>query len=350
MLLPSGIFSTTYEQDMGIFKTKTRWGLFLLFLVLLYLFPLYASNYLISFVTVSAITIVSVYGLNILTGYCGQLSMGHAAFMGVGAYISGILMVRLQFPWILAFLCAGVGSGIVGIIFGLAALRIKGFYLAVSTLAAQFILCWAFINLRWLTGGSEGLKVPPPSIAGFVFDTERSQFLLIITVCVIIAYLCKNISRTRVGRAFVAVRDNDLAAEVIGINLRFYKPLAFFVCCVFAGFAGSLWGHYIGLVTSDQFTLDNSIVYLAMLIIGGMGSNVGVIFGVFFMQLLHEASVIISPILSGIWINLGAQFFSALLIALYAVGIILFLIFEPRGLYHRWEILWRSYRLYPYSY
>lgn len=349
MLLPSGVFSRSYETDMGLFRTKKRWVIFSLFLVFLFLFPLYASNYLVSLVTVSAIILVSVHGLNLLTGYCGQLSMGQAAFMGVGAYISGILVVRLHLPWVVSFICAGFGSGIIGIIFGLAALRIKGFYLAVSTLAAQYILGWFFLNMRWLTGGSEGLRVPPASIGGFVFDTERSQFLLIITICVLITYFCRNITRTHVGRAFVAIRDNDLSAEVIGINLKFYKPLAFFVCCVLAGFAGSLWAQYVGIVTSDQFTLDNSILYLAMLIVGGMGNNVGAIFGVAFMQMLYELSVILSPILSEIWPNLGGQFFSALLNVLYALGIILFLIFEPRGLYHRWEILWRRYRLYPYS-
>jgi len=296
------------------------------------------------------ITIIAVEGLGILTGYSGQLSVGQAAFVGVGAYTSVICMQRFEMPFLLAILCAGLASGLIGIIFGLAAVRIKGFYLAMTTLAAQFILGWCFLHLRSWTGGTEGLFVKPATIGPLVFASAQSKYYLVMVITVIMIFFAKNLMRTRLGRALVAIRDNDLAAEVMGIDLLLYKLIAFFICCFFAGVAGTLYAEYVEFVNPVQYTLEDSILYVGMLIVGGMGSIMGPIFGVIFMKLLNEGALYLTPILTDMVPALGGAIFSALSTAVYAIVIILFLVFEPKGINYRWTIFKNQYRLYPFAY
>ncbi len=346
MSLPCGVFAQNYAQDMGALRTKTQWAMLLVFLVFLAVCPLLFSDRVLTIMTIIGITIVSVQGLNILTGYCGQISIGHAGFMAVGAYTSGIVTAKLGVPFWVALPCAALAAGFVGLIFGLPSLKIKGFYLIMATIAAQFIIVWLIIQLREITGGPDGLSVPRPEIGSFVFRSKTSYFYLVMVITCLATFLAQNIVRTRAGRAFVAIRDNDLAAEVMGINLFAYKLLAFFIGCVYAGVAGSLLVHYFAFACLDQFPFMNSVWYLGMLIVGGMGSIPGAIFGAVSLKLLDELVTIVGPVLSSI---VAAQAAASLALISRGVVIMLFLIFEPRGLAHRWDLIKGYYRLWPFS-
>ncbi len=349
MGLPCGTYNYSYAKDMAILRTKTHWALFIALLILVFTAPLYWDNYLLGVANLVGITLIAAVGLNILLGYCGQLSIGHAGFIAVGAYTAAILTGTFELPFLVGLICAGLMAGLVGLIFGIPSLKVKGFYLGIATIAAQFIIIW-FINHLSITGGFTGIAVPYASIGGFVFDTEASQFYLIMTIAVICVFFAKNLARTRIGRAFVAIRDNDLAAEVMGINLFYYKLLAFFIGCFLAGIAGSLLAHWIGFMNAEQFSIGESILYIGMVIIGGMGTALGPIVGVIFVRLLQQGMMFVAPMLESAFPVLPAGFASGIAPMLFGVVIILFLILEPRGLAHRWMLFKASYRLWPFSY
>jgi branched-chain amino acid transport system permease protein len=241
-------------------------------------------------------------------------------------------------------------AGAIGLIFGIPSVRVKGFYLAITTIAAQFIIIWV-INHWGLTGGFVGMRVPYAAIGGFEFKSESSQFYLIMAIVVLCTFLAKGLARTRAGRAFIAVRDNDLAAEVMGINLFYYKMLAFFIGCFLAGIAGSLLAHWVGYINAEQFSLSESILYIGMLIIGGLGTGLGPILGVVFLRLLQQVlTVEVVPFLESTFTALPSGFASGLTPMLFGLVIILFLVLEPRGLAHRWNLFKSAYRLWPFSY
>jgi branched-chain amino acid transport system permease protein len=350
MSLPSGVFQESYAQDMAIFRTRTHWVFLLAFLILLFTMPVFSSERIITMVTIMGITIISVLGLNILTGYCGQISLGHAGFMAVGGYVSAILTAKLGWPFWVALPCAGLGAGVAGIIFGLPSLKIKGFYLIMATVAAHFIIIWVILQFYGVTGGADGMSVPKPEIGGLVLKSKASYFYLVMIITCISVYFAKNIVRTRAGRAFIAIRDNDLAAEVMGVNLWAYKLMAFFIGCVYAGVSGALLVHYYAFTSTDIFPFMNSVWYLGMLIVGGMGSMTGVIFGVVSLKLLDELVTIVGPMLAATFPAIAAQAAASLALIMRGLVIILFLIFEPRGLVHRWELVKAYYRRWPFSY
>lgn len=351
MTLPCGTRSYSYSEDMATIRTKTQWAFLIVFLVLLFALPLYLqSSYWLSVINQIGITLIAVTGLNLLMGYCGQLSIGHAGFVAVGAYTSAVLTNRFGVPFPLAFISAGILTGAIGLCFGMPSVRVKGFYLAITTIAAQFIIIWV-INHWGLTGGFVGLSVPKASIFGYQFRSESSFFYLIMVIVVLCTFVAHNIAKTRLGRAFVAVRDNDLAAEVMGINLFRYKMLAFFIGCFMAGIAGSLLAHWVGFLTAEQFSLSESVLYIAILIIGGLGTTIGPIFGVIFIRLLQQVlTVEVGPFLETHFASLPSGFATGLTPMMFGAVIILFLILEPRGLAHRWNLFKASYRLWPFSY
>jgi branched-chain amino acid transport system permease protein len=346
MDFPSGTFNQSYAQDMAIFRTRTQWILLFAFLAFLFTCPLYFGDRILTIMTIMGITIISVLGLNILTGYCNQISVGHAGFMAVGAYTSGILCAKFGFSFWAALPCAGLMAGMVGILFGLPSLKIKGFYLIMATIAAQYIIIWFILQFRNVTGGGDGLAVPRPEIFGFILKSKASYFYLVMIIVCLATFAAKNLVRTRVGRAFIAIRDNEVAAEVMGVNLWAYKLLAFFIGCVFAGVAGSLLVHYVAFASVDQFPFMNSVWYLGMLIVGGMGSTVGAILGAVSLKLLDELVTIIGPMLS---VAVAPQAAASLSLIMRGLIIIIFLIFEPRGLAHRWQMVKAYYRLWPFS-
>lgn len=351
MDLPAGTRNFTYAEDMAIFRTKTHWVLLITLLVILFTAPLYWSNYWLGVANLIGITIIAATGLNLLTGYCGQLSIGHAGFIAVGAYTTAVLTNRLELPFLIGLISAGLVAGLIGMLFGIPSLRVKGFYLAISTIAAQFIIIWVINHWAGVTGGFTGIPVPYASVGDFIFRSETSQFYLIIGLTVLTIFLAKNLARTRIGRAFVAIRDNDLAAEVMGINLFRYKLLAFFIGCFLAGIAGALFAHWVGFLNAEFFSLTESILYVGMIIIGGLGTTVGPIFGVIFIRLLDQLlSQELIPFLESSFTALPAGFATGIAPMIFGAAIILFLVLEPRGLAHRWQLFKASYRLWPFSY
>ncbi len=347
--LPAGVRNFSYAKDMAIFRTRTHWALLLLLFVLLFTLPLYLGNQWLSVANLIGITIIAATGLNILTGYCGQLSIGHAGFIAVGAYTSAVLTSRFEVPFLVGLISAGLVAGFVGMIFGIPSVRVKGFYLAISTIAAQIIIIWVINHWTSVTGGFNGMPVPMAKIGGITFSSQGDYFYLIMIITVLVIYFAKNLARTRPGRAFVAIRDNDLAAEVMGINLFRYKLLAFFIGCFLAGIAGSLMAHWVGFLSAESFRLTDSILYIGILIIGGLGTTVGPIFGVIFIRLLQQGVSFISPLLESTF-NLPAGFTAGIGPMVFGLAIILFLILQPRGLAHRWQLFKASYRLWPFSY
>ena len=348
--VPCGIHNRTYVQELAIVRTRARWILLIVSGVLFLMIPYYVRESTLTIINTMSIWIVAAIGLNLLTGYCGEISIGHAAFMGIGAYASAILANNYGFPFWFAFPCATLITGGIGLIFALPATRLKGFYVAIVTLAAQVITSWVLANWKALTGGHEGLGVPPPRIGQWVFDTEKSWFYLCIVVVFILGMAGKNITRSNVGRAFVAIRDNDLAAEVMGVNMFKYKSIAFFTGCAYAGAAGSLWAHYSSHITHAHFSLHESIWFMGMIIVGGMGKTMGPFFGVILIFLLKRIVTYLVPLFSSLFPSLSLQASSSFGLIVFGLVIAFFLIVEPRGIAHWWDKFKYYYRLWPFSY
>lgn len=351
-MLPSGVFNVKPEQDIAILRTKTQW--FLLFLGLIFVFtvPMYLNDYWLRWVILFGISAVAVLGLHILTGLCGLFSIGQAAFMAVGAYTAALLASKLGLSGWVTLPLSGIMAGLVGVIFGAPSVRIKGFYLAMATLAAQFIIIWCLTNIEWLgwEGRVLGLNLASLKLGGVNFREAGAFYILLMVIVVIMTFFAKNLQRTKTGRVFIAIRDNDLAAQVMGINLFRYKLLAFFIGCFYAGIAGWLWAYSQLHISPADFGLSESIWFVGMLVIGGIGSTTGALLGtgaVKFFNVITDH--FLARTISRHFPEM-ARIFSAASLMLFALIVILFMIFEPRGLYHRWEVFKSTYRLYPYSY
>lgn len=371
VLRPAGDFDRTYENDMAVVRKPWQYALLIAFILSLFTLPFYASESLVFFVNRVCIFMIAVQGLNILTGYTGQISLGQAAFMTVGGYISALLVGQAGWNFFLAVPVAAFGAGLVGLFFGLPSLRIKGFYLVMATLGAQFIIPWLTKNIFIETlNGAQGINVPVPTIGlpvvnglcflGTTFNEETgsclyrfatsSEFIHISLVFLLISTIvAHNISRSRLGRAFISIRDNDLAAELLGIDLFRYKQQAFFIGAVYAGVAGSLLAHNLRHINSETIGLDDSVLMLGMLIVGGLGTSMGPIFGTTFVLFLQElATLLTDPIIDLLPANAGS-IDAALRPLLFGFALAIFLIFEPRGLSYRWTVLKASWRLRPFA-
>jgi len=336
-LLPCGIHYETYEGDMAYIHTRAQWVCFILFLVVLMFLPYILSVRFIAMVNMAAMICIAVVGLQITTGYAGLINLGQSAFMGMGAFVCGSLAVNFNLPFWITIPAGGLGGAILGAIFGIPALRIKGFYLAMTTIAAQVIFPLIIMHMpdSWF-GGAIGLSIDPAHLAGITFDSDTSLYYLIIITAVIMIFFAFNLVRGRTGRAFVAIRDNDIAAEIMGVNLFFYKTLAFAIGAMYAGVAGGLWAYYLRFVGADQFTLYFSVWYMGMLIVGGLGSILGAIMGVIFIRALLELITYLAFVLVEYFPGVGGGIWFAGMNILLGGTIIIFLIYEPRGLYHRW--------------
>ena len=344
-----GDFRTKYQKDMEIFKTPFLKVCLPLFLVFLLVLPQLLKTEYLWIVLQILIASIGAVGLNILTGYTGQISLGQGAFLGVGAYTSAYVTAKMGLSFWVGVPAAGFVTAMAGMVFGIPSLRLKGLYLAIATLASQFILEWIFIRWEPVTGGSYGITIPRPSLAGYTFSTDRSYYYIVLVIAMLMILFAANLMRTRTGRAFMAVRDHYISAEVMGINLFKYRLLSFGISSFYAGVAGALFGHSLKYVSSEQFNIGVSVVYLAMVIIGGLGSIIGSIFGAVFMILLPK-------LLSAVTEMVGADFPSIARLAIsfeegiFGVIIILFLVFEPDGLAHRWKQIKAYWKLYPFSY
>lgn len=348
---PCGIYNKTYAQEFIIVRTKTQWVFLALGIALLMVFPLFVPSSILSVANAMGVTLIAVLGLHVLQGLCGQISVGQAAFMAVGAYTTAVMTGHFKISFFLAFPVSILVAGLIGLIAGLPSLRVKGFYLAMATLAAQVLIPWILSHASpEILGGPNGLGCDPISVFGLRLTEQYQMYFVIWLVALAGIYCTVNLTRSRIGRALVAVRDNDLAAEVMGINLFKYKLLAFFICSLFAGAAGSLYAVWTRFLSPDAFTLHQSILMLGMLIVGGMGSNAGAVLGVIFLAIVDELTKTFAPQV-GILIGLPpASAAPALAPIAFGLIILLFLIFEPRGLAHRWEVFKAYYRLNPFSY
>lgn len=344
-----GQFRTTYQQDTTIFPTPLARGVAIGSVILLLFAPLYANAYFLNLFIQIGYFGIAALGLNILVGFTGQISLGHSAFFGFGAFASAWINNTTGIPVILSIPLAGLLTTAVGMIFGIPAGRIKGLYLAIATLASQYILQDFFSRAEWFTGGIYGAMANPVSLFGFNFDTDQSFFYVVLFFLVISYVLGANLMRSRDGRALIAVRDHYLSAEIMGINLTKYRIMSFGISSFFAGIGGAIFGHYLGFVSAEGFTILLSIQFLAMIIIGGLGSVMGSLMGCVFMVLLPEVMDVLA---SGVGDFIPAVSNGVTYLKEMAIGmaIILFLIFEPEGLAHRWRMTKAYWKLYPFSY
>jgi branched-chain amino acid transport system permease protein len=351
-LLPCGVYFESYRKDLAYIHTRPQWVCFIGFLLVLFFLPQILSVRFVGIVNIMAITCIAVVGLQITTGYAGQINLGQSAFMGMGGFVCGSLSINYSLPFWITIPLGGLGGALLGAIFGIPALRIKGFYLALTTIAAQIIFPQIIMYLpkKWF-GGALGLQLEPAKIWRVTFDTDKSLYYLIMATTFIMILFALNLVRSRVGRAFLAIRDNEIAAEMMGINLFFYKTLAFFIGAMYAGIAGGLWAYYTRFLGVDQFTLYFSVWYVGMLIVGGLGSILGAILGVVFIRSLQDIITHLGPFLEKLLPQVaGASIWFAAMNILLGGVIVLFLIFEPRGLYHRWSILKTAFRIWPFPY
>jgi branched-chain amino acid transport system permease protein len=351
-LLPAGHFRTTYAEDAVIFTTWTSRCAMLGTTALLCLAPLALSQYRLSVLIQIGYLAIAALGLNILVGFTGQISIGHAAFFGLGAFTSAYLSAKLSVPAFFAIPLAALITALAGLLFGLPAARLKGLYLAIATFAAQYILLDFFSRAEWFTGGVVPAIAAPFSLFGVKLQGDRSYFYVVLAYLVLSFVLVTNLMRSRDGRALVAVRDHYLSAEIMGISLGKYRTLSFGLAAFFAGIGGALYAHYQGVVSSEGFAIDRSILFLAIVIIGGLGSVRGTLMGTAFMVLLPEVMEWISALLRGSSIDQALELRSNIaFLREIAIGlvIVLFLIFEPDGLAHRWQRIKAYWKLYPFS-
>lgn len=335
----------TYQADEALFDTRVQ-RLWLLFLAAaLALFPFVADAYWLYLACLVAINVASATGLNILTGYTGLVSLGQAAFMGLGAYTVAVLEQRLGTPALFNLLAAGVVAMLGGLVVGVPSLRVKGLYLAISTIAASFIAHFIFANWSF-TGGTAGLQVPPARLFGVDLDTSFRIYWLIVPLTALMVLGAANLFRTRIGRAFIAIRDRDISAEVLGIRLLRYKLLSFGLSSFYAGVAGGLWAYFFRVVTPESFPLIMSIFFLAAVIVGGMGSILGSILGAAFMTMVPEMLKLVVG-----WLPVGGDalsLISPVRTIVFGLLIVGFLIFEPLGLAEIWRRVRRYFHLWPF--
>jgi branched-chain amino acid transport system permease protein len=306
----------TYLADEALFDTRTQHLWLALLAASLVLFPFMANAYWLYLACLVAINIASATGLNILTGYTGLVSLGQAAFMGLGAYTVAVME-----------------------------LRVKGLYLAIATIAASFIAHFVFANWQF-TGGTTGLQVPPARVLGMDLDTSFKIYWLIVPVTALMVLGAANLFRTRIGRAFIAIRDRDISAEVLGIRLLRYKLLSFGLSSFYAGVAGGLWAYFFRVVTPESFPLIMSIFFLAAIIVGGMGSILGSILGAIFMTMVPEFLKLVVG-----WLPVGGdalRLISPVRTIVFGLLIVGFLIFEPHGLAEIWRRVRRFFHLWPF--
>jgi branched-chain amino acid transport system permease protein len=375
---PAGVFNTSYDDDLELNRTRgDKFRVYFGFALLL-IVPLISSGGLFgsfglpaqwqSIFMAIAIYVIAAQGLNILVGYTGQISLGHAAFMGVGAYTTALLAKGFEvpgmmsvppMPFFISLPIAALFTGFVGLLFGLPSLRVKGFYLAMATLAAQFIIPWILENplKPWTLAPNALQEIPAPSIFGFEFsgNNEWAMYMFIMIMAVMSMLVARNIIRSRTGRAFISIRDNDLAAELLGINVFWYKLQAFFLSAVYAGLAGGLLAIERNALRIETFHLDSSITLLAMLVIGGAGFPLAPLFGVSFVRFLDELIPMISPFFNTVLPPIlpfidSVNISSSLKPLLFGTALVLFLIIEPRGIAYRWEIMRIAWKIRPYSY
>ncbi|UCD79716.1 MAG: branched-chain amino acid ABC transporter permease [Desulfobacterales bacterium] len=339
----------SYPQDLRIFPSpsaKISLAVLLLFLLGL---PLFAGKYIVFVAAVCGVSVIGALGLNILTGYTGLISLGHAAFMGIGAYTAAALANKAGFPFLAALPLAGLMAAASGALVGIPTLRLRGLYLVVTTLAFEFIVEHIIYHWESVTQSDRGISLPSPDLFGYALDSYESFYYVILLLAVVTAVFTKNLAMSRTGRALVAIRDRDIAAEIIGVHLASYKIMAFVVSSFIAGVAGALYAYLLGLIGPDHFTFNQSVLYIAMIIVGGMGTVMGSIIGAVFMVLLPEVINAVSGPIASAYPILSPRI-GAISVIVYGSVIIFFLLFEPDGLFGIWLRIKRYWKPWPFTY
>lgn len=349
---PCGNYKESYEQETAIFETDFgRLWVWIGLAFLFFLVPFITSPYLLYILNTIGIAAIAAVGLNILIGYTGQISLGHGAFIGVGAYSAAILATTCDLPFLLVLPAAGIITALVGMIFGIPSGRLKGLYLTIATLAGQFIIEYVLIHWESLTKGTMGITLPGATLFGIALNNDHRFFLTIFSLLIMMIWFAVNLCRTKFGRAFIAIRDNDRAAEGMGIPIFKYKLLSFGISSFYAGFAGALWAYYSVSITTEPFNLGLSVEFIAMVIIGGLGSISGSLYGAAFITILNEVLRWLTDFL----MNMG--FFTDIVMNVaplrefvFGLVIVVFILFEPRGLAEVWRIVRSGFKLWPFSY
>jgi branched-chain amino acid transport system permease protein len=349
-----GVLKTTYEADMALYPLPiARWTVLVVAVIFFGIIPLGLHEYYLSIANLVWIAAVGALGLNILVGYTGQVSIGHGAFMSVGAYTAANLANRLDSPWPINLLAGGLMAALIGAIVGIPSVRIKGLYLAIATLAGQLIIEWTINHVTFISGGVQAsIEVARPHLGPWELSSQRAMYYFLLTFVVLAIVGTMNLMRSRVGRAFIAIRDQDIAAEIIGINIFRYKLLAFAISSFYAGVTGVLYTYYLGIANYEQFQIGVSIDYLAMIIIGGLGSVLGSIFGAFFVTLLPIVIRYTMEAFGGVFFEPQTvlNLIPNLRLMLFGALIIFFLVVEPDGLNRLWRNIRNYFRIWPFAY
>jgi branched-chain amino acid transport system permease protein len=344
-----GDFRQSYAEDMSLFESPLPRVLLTGLIVFLLVLPQFATTYWLDVMNRIAIAIIAAAGLNVVTGYTGLISMGTAAFLAVGAFATAALAGKAGLPFVVVIPLSGLLTALVGLVFGIPSLRLKGLYLAVATLAAHYIVEFTVSHWDHMTGGVNGISIPPAHFAGLQLSDDRKMFYLIFPVMVGLLFFTKNLFRTKVGKAFVAIRDQDISAEVMGVDVFRYKLLSFAVSSFLIGVAGSLLAYQARIISPENFPITLAIDYLGMVIIGGLGSILGSIFGAIFITLLPEMLRLATDALGNYWPGLMV-IVAPIKTGVFGLVVILFLIFEPDGMAARWNHIKTYWKLYPFSY
>ncbi len=347
----NGQFKVSYAEDQQILPiAQDRWFMVALLAFAYLVMPAIGTEYLfLSLVVPFLILTIAAIGLNILVGYCGQISLGTAAFMAVGAYAAYNFVVRVpSLNFLLVLVLSGGIAALVGVLFGVPSLRIKGLYLAVATLAAQFFIDWLFARVKWFTNysSSGSVSTAPIEMFGWSIETPAQKYLFVLTIAVVMTLAAKNLVRGHIGRGWMAIRDMDVAAEVIGIRPLYAKLSAFAVSSFYAGVAGALWGFIrLGAWEPLAFNINLSLNLLFMIIIGGMGSLLGSYFGAAFIVILP---LLLNQAPGWFGVELSTALVSHLEAMIFGSLIVFFLIAEPHGLARLWAIGKEKLRLWPF--
>jgi len=350
-----------YYEDIQLFKSNVVLCWSVVFLLFLFTLPLHTPNYFIYLINLMMVHAILAIGLNILVGYTGQIALGHNGFYAIGAYGTALLMSELHIPFILALPLAGFIAALCGFIVGLPALRLEGPYLAIATLGFGLTIMHIFGS--WdIFGGRMGIKAPPLDLGvpqlgvSWVLKSDVGKFYLISTVAIMMVIAARNIMKTRIGRSFIAIRDSDIAAEVMGINLTIYKTLAFAISAFFAGIAGGLFSFVLGFFDPQTFNLMLSVIFIAMIVVGGIGSITGSIMGAVFITYLQYdllKNVSEMPYFGDLMVNISNRWFTSLglenfnVIALGLIMVVI-IIFEPLGMYGIWLRIKKYWITWPF--
>lgn len=356
----SSYFSSTavfnHREDERVFRTRFKRVWFAILLVLTAItvvgaaFGIGANEYHFFILNLILVNLIAAVGLQLLVGFTGLLSLGQAAFMGVGAYTSALLITEVGCPFSLSIICAGLVAALCGIIVGIPSLRIKGFYLMVATVAFQLVIEYIVVHWDDVTRGIRGIELPTPHLFGFSLETNQAFFLFLFILAVIMMWGAKNITRSKIGRAFIAVRDNDVSAEIIGISIFRYKLLSFAISAFYAGVAGALYAALFRTAVPEDYFFINSIILLAMVLIGGLGRLVGTVLGVIFITLVPVLLDLIVSYIARVYDPNVTMLLGPMKEFVFGGFIILFIIFEPEGLVGVWERIRDYFKIWPLPY